>query len=110
VILVLYRWKRPAPERVETGALWDAVCGGIRYVRESTLVKSVLIARGHSAWQRSRCWRCCRSWRSRSGDRVWALAGMLRNGRVGRGNDFAALAAAPFGGWRGGGGDRGVRG
>ncbi len=46
VILVLYRWKRPAPERVETGALWDAVCGGIRYVRESTLVKSVLIRTG----------------------------------------------------------------
>jgi MFS family permease len=46
VILVLYRWKRPAPERIETGALWDAVCGGIRYVRQSPLVKSVLIRTG----------------------------------------------------------------
>ncbi len=46
VIVVLYRWKRPAPERVETAALWEAVKGGIRYVRQSPLVKSVLIRTG----------------------------------------------------------------
>jgi predicted MFS family arabinose efflux permease len=46
VIVVLYRWKRPLPERIETGALWDAVMGGIGYVRQSTLVRSVLIRTG----------------------------------------------------------------
>lgn len=46
VIVVLYRWKRPTPERVETAALWDAVVGGLRYVRESPVVKSVLIRTG----------------------------------------------------------------
>src|SRR5580704_9503335 len=46
VILVLYKWKRPVPERVETAALWDAVMGGIQYVRRSALVKSVLIRTG----------------------------------------------------------------
>src|SRR5215468_10453455 len=46
VILVLYHWKRPAPEKIETGALWDAVRGGIRYVRQSSLVRSVLIRTG----------------------------------------------------------------
>lgn len=43
VIIVLYRWKRPAPERIETAALWEAVADGIRYVRQSPVVKSVLI-------------------------------------------------------------------
>ena len=46
VILVLYRWKRPTPERIETAALLDAVRGGIRYVHQSSLVKSVLIRTG----------------------------------------------------------------
>src|SRR6201981_3073441 len=46
VILVLCRWQRPVPERVETGALWDAVLGGMQYVRRSSLVKSVLIRTG----------------------------------------------------------------
>lgn len=46
VILVLYHWKRPAPERIETGALWHAVRGGIRYVQQSPLVRSVLIRTG----------------------------------------------------------------
>jgi predicted MFS family arabinose efflux permease len=46
VILVLYHWKRPAPEKIETGALWDAVRGGIRYVGQSRLVRSVLIRTG----------------------------------------------------------------
>ena len=46
VILVLYHWKRPAPEKIETGALWDAIRGGIRYVGQSPLVRSVLIRTG----------------------------------------------------------------
>jgi MFS family permease len=46
VILVLYRWKRPAPERIETAALWDAIAGGVRYVRQSAVVKSVLVRTG----------------------------------------------------------------
>jgi MFS family permease len=46
VIIVLYRWKRPVPERIETAALWDAVLGGIRYVRQSDLVQAVLIRTG----------------------------------------------------------------
>src|SRR6201993_3044395 len=46
VIIVLYKWKRPVPERVETAALWDAVLGGIEYVKRSSLVKSVLIRTG----------------------------------------------------------------
>lgn len=46
VILVLYRWKRPPAERIETEKLWDAVGSGIRYVRRSQLVQSVLIRTG----------------------------------------------------------------
>jgi len=46
VIIVLYRWQRPVPERIETAALWDAVVGGIQYVKRSDLVKSVLIRTG----------------------------------------------------------------
>jgi MFS family permease len=46
VIIVLYRWQRPAPERIETAALWDAVKGGIDFVKRSALVKSVLIRTG----------------------------------------------------------------
>ena len=46
VIVVLYRWRRPRPERIETAALWDAVVGGLRYLRESQVVKSVLIRTG----------------------------------------------------------------
>ncbi|HMK28895.1 MAG TPA: MFS transporter [Terriglobales bacterium] len=46
VIVVLYRWKRSGSERIETVALWDAVAAGIRYARQSALVKSVLIRTG----------------------------------------------------------------
>lgn len=46
VIIVLYRWQRPVPERIETAALWDAVVGGIQYVKRSDVVKSVLIRTG----------------------------------------------------------------
>jgi MFS family permease len=46
VIIVLYRWKRQPMERVEAGALWEAIGSGIAYVRRSQLVKSVLIRTG----------------------------------------------------------------
>jgi len=46
VIIVLYRWKRPHTERIETEALWEAVGSGIAYVRRSPLVQSVLIRTG----------------------------------------------------------------
>jgi len=46
VILFLYHWKRPSPERVQTGRVLDAIAGGMRYVRSSSLVKSVLIRTG----------------------------------------------------------------
>jgi MFS family permease len=46
VILFLYHWKRPSPERVETGRVVDAIWGGVRYVRQSSVVKSVLIRTG----------------------------------------------------------------
>jgi len=46
VIIVLYRWQRPMPERMETAALWDSVRGGIQYAHRSALVKSVLIRTG----------------------------------------------------------------
>jgi MFS family permease len=46
VIIVLYRWKRPMPERMETAALWDAVKGGLQYLQRSSLVQSVLIRTG----------------------------------------------------------------
>src|SRR5438270_5434476 len=46
VFVVLYRWKRPTPERIETAALWDAVVGGLLYLREWPVVTSVLIRTG----------------------------------------------------------------
>src|SRR6267143_712503 len=46
VSVVLYRWKRPHAERIETEALWEAVGSGIAYVRRSPLVQSVLIRTG----------------------------------------------------------------
>jgi MFS family permease len=46
VILFLYHWKRPSPERVETGRVIDAIQGGVKYVRRSKLVKSVLVRTG----------------------------------------------------------------
>jgi MFS family permease len=46
VILVLYRWKRTPAERIETEALWNAICSGLGYVRRSELVRSVLIRTG----------------------------------------------------------------
>lgn len=46
VIAVLYRWKRPPSEHIVTEPLWDAIWTGIRYVRGSAVVRSVLIRTG----------------------------------------------------------------
>ena len=46
VILVLYRWKRQPTERIETEALLEAIGSGVRYLRQSQLVQSVLIRTG----------------------------------------------------------------
>lgn len=46
VILVLYRWKRAPTERIETGALWEAIVSGLGYARRSEVVRSVLIRTG----------------------------------------------------------------
>ena len=46
VILVLYHWRRPAPERIETGALLGRHPRWRSYVRHSSLVRSVLIRTG----------------------------------------------------------------
>ncbi len=46
VILFLYHWKRPSPEHVETGRVFDSILDGLRYVRRSSVVKSVLIRTG----------------------------------------------------------------
>ena len=46
VILVLYRWKRPPTGQTVSEPLWDAVKTGVRYVRSSAVVRSVLIRTG----------------------------------------------------------------
>ena len=46
VIVVLYRWKRVPTEVRETEGVWDAVRTGVRYVKGSELVRSVLIRTG----------------------------------------------------------------
>jgi MFS family permease len=46
VIFFLYRWKRPHVEHVDTGRVSDAMLAGLRYVRETPLVRSVLVRTG----------------------------------------------------------------
>ncbi len=46
VILFLYRWKRPVEDRRKTQRVWSAIGDGFSYVRESGLVKSVLLRTG----------------------------------------------------------------
>ena len=46
VILFLYKWKRPSHERVESGRVFDSIKVGVRFVRGSTLVRSVLVRSG----------------------------------------------------------------
>jgi MFS family permease len=56
VILFLYHWKRPRPERVEKGRVADAIRGGVAYVRRSPVVKSVLIRTGAFSFGASAVW------------------------------------------------------
>lgn len=46
VIVFLYRWNRPHEEHVETRRVLDAIAAGLRYVRGSSMVRSVLIRTG----------------------------------------------------------------
>src|ERR1700737_1566898 len=46
VIFFLYRWKRPPFEHVETGRVRDALLAGLRYVRGTPQVRSILIRTG----------------------------------------------------------------
>jgi MFS family permease len=46
VILVLYRWRRLPTEACEQTNVWSAVSTGVRYVRGSRVVRSVLIRTG----------------------------------------------------------------
>jgi MFS family permease len=46
VILFLYRWKRPHVEQVQTGRVWEALKAGLCHVRDTPLVRSVLIRTG----------------------------------------------------------------
>ncbi|HEY1272122.1 MAG TPA: MFS transporter [Terriglobales bacterium] len=56
VILFLYHWKRPSPERVETGRVFDALRAGVGYVRRSPVVRSVLIRTGAFSVAASAVW------------------------------------------------------
>src|SRR5437588_6851273 len=56
VILFLYHWKRPRSEQVATGRVLDAIQGGIRYVRQSSTVKSILIRTGSFSLAASAIW------------------------------------------------------
>jgi len=46
VIFFLYRWKRPHCEEVKPGRVLESIVDGLRYVRGSSLVKSVLVRTG----------------------------------------------------------------
>jgi len=46
VILFLYRWKRPHVEQVQTGRVLEALKAGLCHVRDTPLVRSVLIRTG----------------------------------------------------------------
>jgi MFS family permease len=46
VIFVLYRWRRPHFERVETGRVSDALLAGLSYVRTAPLARCVLVRTG----------------------------------------------------------------
>jgi MFS family permease len=46
VILFLYRWKRPHVEQVQTGRVLEALNAGLCHVRDTPLVRSVLIRTG----------------------------------------------------------------
>jgi MFS family permease len=46
VIFFLYQWKRPHCEDAEVGRVSDALLAGLRYVRNTPLVRSVLVRTG----------------------------------------------------------------
>jgi MFS family permease len=46
VIFFLYRWKRPRLENVATGRVIDAILAGLRYGRDASVVRCVLIRTG----------------------------------------------------------------
>jgi MFS family permease len=46
VIVFLYRWKRPSPPQVKSPRLMESILEGIRYVRQSSVVQSVLVRTG----------------------------------------------------------------
>jgi len=46
VIVFLYRWKRPAPPKVKSPRLMESLLEGLRYVRQSSVVQSVLVRTG----------------------------------------------------------------
>jgi MFS family permease len=46
VIFFLYRWKRPRFENMETGRVTDAILTGLRYGRDASVVRCVLIRTG----------------------------------------------------------------
>ncbi|MGB6677248.1 MAG: MFS transporter, partial [Terriglobales bacterium] len=46
VIFFLYRWKRPRFDNVETGRVSDAILTGLRYGRDASVVRCVLVRTG----------------------------------------------------------------
>jgi len=46
VIVFLYRWKRTAPPKVKSPRLMESILEGLRYVRQSSVVQSVLVRTG----------------------------------------------------------------
>ena len=46
VIVFLYRWKRPQAPQVQAPHLLDSILEGLRYVRQSSVVQSVLVRTG----------------------------------------------------------------
>ncbi len=46
VIIFLYRWKRPPAPKVQSPRLLESILEGLRYVRQSSVVQSVLVRTG----------------------------------------------------------------
>ncbi len=57
VIFFLYRWKRPAPEEpLARERVMHSIAGGLRYVRESSAAKSVLVRTAVFSFSASALW------------------------------------------------------
>ena len=109
VILVLYHWKRPAPERIETGALCGCHAG--RHSLCAAIAAGAVGADPHRRIQRGSdrlAGVAADSGATVRRDRVRRAAGMFWRGSAGGGDHLAATAAAAFGGWTGGSGHRRV--